>query len=68
LTSIPENATVRIRATPSAEGLSIAIVQVEPQFSLGRADPGMSHCHGKAEIYHRLMDRAARSAARARRR
>ena len=26
LTSIPENATVRIRATPSAEGLSIAIV------------------------------------------
>ena len=26
LTSIPENATVRMRATPSAEGLSIAIV------------------------------------------
>jgi hypothetical protein len=55
LTSIPENATVRIRATPSAEGLSIAIVLVEPRFSLSPADPGMSRSAGKAEIYYWLM-------------
>ena len=55
LTSIPENATVRIRATPSAEGLSIAIVLVEPRISLNRPHPGMSGHAGKAEIYPGLM-------------
>ena len=37
LTSMPENATVRSRATPSAEGRSIAIVEVEPRSSLSPA-------------------------------
>ena len=57
LTSIPENATVRIRATPSAEGRSIAIVEVEPRFSLSPAHPGMSRIAGKVEIYFWLMKR-----------
>jgi hypothetical protein len=55
LTSIPENATVRIRATPSAEGLSIAIVLVEPRNSLNRPHLGMLRHVGKARIYLRLI-------------
>ena len=39
LTSIPENATVRIRAA-ERRGRSIAIVEVEPRFSLSPAHPG----------------------------
>jgi len=58
---MPENATVRIRATPSAEGLSIAIVWVEPQFSLSRLHPGMPAHMGKAEIYFGLMKAGALS-------
>ena len=65
LTSIPENATVRIRATPSAEGVSIAIVKVEPRFSLSPADPGMAGEAGKGEIYFWLM-RGARPGGGAR--
>ena len=49
MTSIPENATVRIRATPSAEGLSIAIVLVEPRISLNRLYLGMPGNAGKSE-------------------
>jgi hypothetical protein len=44
-----------MRATPSAEGLSIAIVEVEPWFSLSPADPDMSGYAGKVEIYLWLM-------------
>ena len=59
LTSMPENATVRIRATPSAEGLSIAIVSVEPCFQFGRRHRGMPAGSGKGEIYRKLMKPSA---------
>jgi hypothetical protein len=59
LTSIPENATVRIRATPSAEGLSIAIVLVEPRISLNRPHLGMPGHAGKAIIYLWLIPASA---------
>ena len=55
----PAGRAVRIRATPSAEGLSIAIVLVEPRISLNRRHLGMPRPAGKAIIYLRLMPATA---------
>ena len=52
LTSMPENATVRSRATPSAEVLRVFIAMVERRpgkVSRVRGHPGMTRRAGKAE-------------------
>jgi hypothetical protein len=55
---------VRIRATPSAEGLSIAIVLVEPWISLNRRYFGTPDLAGKATIYLGLRWSSPRGPAR----